>query len=218
MKNLLILTFISTLTLSCTQIVCKSCTEDQVKSLELISNGDYDAYRKFMDKYDDPDFSCCEDRSGTIIDRTELALSSYVQPSNSLAIIKDYFKYERSQDEKNYFINGYVDREGDEIIRYLIKEGAKIESVFATQFTVEGLKKLKRNGYDFDYIDPNTGNNLFLDYCMSEPRNSKERENVIECLTYLRSLSVDIKLKNFKGKSAVDLAKDSLMRDYLKTL
>lgn len=218
MKILLLFTFLSILTVSCSQIMCESCTEDQIKSLELISNGDYNAYRKFMDKYDDPDFSCCEDRSGTIIDRTELALSSYVQPSNSLAIIKDYFKYERSQDEKNYFLDGYVDREGDDIIRFLIKEGAKIESVFATQFTVEGLKKLKRNGYDFDYIDPNTGNNLFLDYCMSEPRNSKERENVIECLTYLRSLGVDIKLKNFKGKSAIDLAKDSLIRDYLKTL
>ena len=179
MKNLLILTLVSTLTVSCTQIMCERCTEYQIESLELISNGDYNAYRKFMDKYDDPDFSCCEDRSGTIIDRTELALSSYVQPSNSLAIIKDYFKYERSQDEKNYFLDGYVDREGDDIIRFLIKEGAKIESVFATQFSVEGLKKLKRNGYDFDYIDPNTGNNLFLDYCYSQPRNSKKRENVI---------------------------------------
>ena len=218
MKNLLILTLVSTLTVSCTQIMCESCTEDQIKSLELISNGDYDAYRKFMDKYDDPDFSCCEDRSGIIIDQTELALSSYVQPSNSLAIIKDYFKYERSQDEKNYFLDGYVDREGDDIIRFLIKEGAKIESVFATQFSVEGLKKLKRNGYDFDYIDPNTGNNLFLDYCYSQPRNSKKRENVIECLNYLGSLGVDKKLKNFEGKSALDLARDSLIRDYLKSL
>jgi hypothetical protein len=220
MKNLLILTFISTLTLSCTQIVCKSCTEDQVKSLELISNGDYDAYLKFMDKYDDPDFSCCEDRSGTIIDRTELTLFSYVLPSNSLPIIKDYFNYGLSQENKNHFLNAYIDTDNENLVKFLIKKNAKIESAYATfnLSSVEALKKLKRFGYNMDYIDPNTGNSLFLDYSMCKPRNSREREIVFEYLKYLRSIGADIKLKNFKGKSAVDLARDSLIRDYLKSL
>ncbi len=220
MKNLLILTLISTLTISCTQIMCESCTEDQIKSLELISNGDYDAYRKFMDKYDDPNFSCCENRSGTIIDQTELVLFSYVQPCNSLEIVKHYLKYDISQGQKNDLLSGAIDGDNEELIKFLISKNARIESAFATfrLSSVEALKKLKRFGYNMDYIDPNTGNNLFLDYSRCKPRNSSEREIVFEYLKYLHSIGVDIKLKNFEGKSAVDLARDSLIRDYLKTL
>jgi len=118
--------------MSCNQIGCKSCTEDQIKSLELISNGDYDAYRKFMDTYDDPNFSCCKDRSGTIIDRTELTLFSYVLPSNSLPIIKDYFNYDLTQEVKNHFLNAYIDTDNEILIKFLIKKNAKIESAFAT--------------------------------------------------------------------------------------
>lgn len=80
------------------------------------------------------------------------------------------------------------------------------------------MKKLKKYGYNLDYIDPNTGNNLFLDYSMCEPRNSKEREMVFAYLKYLHSIGVNEKLKNFKGKSAVELARDSLVREYIKAL
>lgn len=53
---------------------------------------------------------------------------------------------------------------------------------------------------------------------LAETRNSSERDIVFEYLKYLHSLGIDIKLKNFKGKSAVDLARDSQIREYLKTL
>jgi hypothetical protein len=218
MKILLIFTFLSIITLSCSQIQCETCTEYQLKAFESIDNGNYCAYRKFMRKYKDPNFSCCEERRGSIF-RLKLDLHVYVISSNSLAIIKDYFKNELSQEVKNNFLIGYVE-DDEEILNFLIKKNGKIEGVYAwgNMLNIIDLKKLNKNGYDFGYIDPSTGNNLFLDFCKSEPRNSKERKNVIECLTYLHSLGIDIKLKNSEGKSALDLARDSLIRDYLKSL
>ena len=218
MKILLLFTFLSILTVSCSQIQCKTCTKYELKALESIVNGNYFAYRKFMRKYKDPNFSCCEENRG-FIRRLHLDLRDYVKSSHSLSIIKDYYKYELEQEVKNEFLIGYVE-DDEEILNFLIKKNGKIEGVYAwgDMLNLNDLKKLYKNGYDFGYIDPSTGNNLFLDFCKSEPRNSKERKNVIECLTYLHSLGIDIKLKNSEGKSAVDLARDSQIRDYLKTL
>jgi hypothetical protein len=170
-----------------------------------------------MRKYKDPNFSCCKE---SYIHRLQLDLYIYVRSSHSLSIIKDYFKYELSQKVKNIIFIGYLEDDNEQILKFLIKKNGKIEGVYAwgNILNIIDLKKLNKNGYDFSYIDPSTGNNLFLDFCKSEPRNSKERENVIECLTYLHSLGIDIKLKNSEGKSALDLAKDSLIRDFLKTL
>ena len=216
MKILLIFTFLSILTVSCSQIQCKTCTKYDLKALESIVNGNYFAYRKFMRKYKDPNFSCCKE---SYIHRLHLGLRYYVKSSQSLSIIKDYYKYELEQEVKNEFLIGYLE-DDEEILNFLIKKNGKIEGVYAwgNMLNIIDLKKLNKNGYDFSYIDPSTGNNLFLDFCKSEPRNSKERENVIECLTYLHSLGIDIKLKNSEGKSALDLARDSLIRDFLKTL
>ena len=218
MKILLLFTFLSILTVSCSQIQCKTCTKYELKALESIVNGNYFAYRKFMHKYKDPNFSCCEENRG-FIRRLHLDLRDYVKSSHSLSIIKDYYKYELEQEVKNEFLIGYVE-DDEEILNFLIKKNGKIEGVYAwgDMLNLNDLKKLYKNGYDFGYIDPSTGNNLFLDFCKSEPRNSKKRKNVIECLTYLHSLGIDIKLKNSEGKSAVDLARDSQIRDYLKTL
>ncbi len=217
MKILLVFAFLSILTVSCSQIQCKTCTKYDLKALESIVNGNYFAYRKFMRKYKDPNFSCCKE---SYIHRLQLDLYIYVRSSHSLSIIKDYFKYELSQKVKNIIFIGYLEDDNEQILKFLIKKNGKIEGVYAwgNILNIIDLKKLNKNGYDFSYIDPSTGNNLFLDFCKSEPRNSKERENVIECLTYLHSLGIDIKLKNSEGKSALDLAKDSLIRDFLKTL
>jgi hypothetical protein len=219
MKILLVFAFLSIITLSCSQIQCETCTEYQLKAFESIDNGNYCAYRKFMRKYKDPNFSCCEENRG-FIRRLHLDLRDYVKSSHSLPIIKDYFKYELSQKVKDNFLTSYLEDDNEEILKFLIKKNGKIlgDAAWINILNLDELKKLNKNGYDFGYIDPSTGNNLFLDFCKSEPRNSKERKNVIECLTYLHSLGIDIKLKNSEGKSALDLARDSLIRDYLKTL
>ena len=219
MKILLLFTFLSILTVSCSQIQCETCTKYELKALESIVNGNYFAYRKFMRKYKDPNFSCCEENRG-FIRRLHLDLRDYVKSSSSLPIIKDYFKYELSQKVKDNFLTSYLEDDNEEILKFLIKQNCKIlgDCAWADILSFDELKKLNKNGYDFSYIDSSTGNNLFLDFCKSEPRNSKERKNVIECLIYLHSLGIDIKLKNFEGKSALDLARDSLIRDYLKTL
>lgn len=220
MKNITIFTILGTIIFSCSNVQCESCSKDVINSLELIGEGDNKVYQKFMDKYKDPNFCCCEEHSGLIIDRSELCLENFVLSSNSIEITKDYFKFNLSQVVKNKFLNGYVNSDSDEIIKFLIGEDAKLETVYFTFHlsSVESLKKLHKYGYDFNYIDPNSGNNFFLDYSMCAPKNSQDHENVIECLKYLNSIGVDIKSKNLEGKTAIDLAPDSLVREYLKTL
>jgi hypothetical protein len=105
MKILLVFAFLSIITLSCSQIQCKTCTKYELKALESIVNGNYFAYRKFMCKYKDPNFSCCKEG---YIRRLQLNLRDYVKSSHSLSIIKDYFKYELSQKVKDNFLTNSV--------------------------------------------------------------------------------------------------------------
>ena len=214
------LLFVITATLAaCSAVTCEECTEKTISELRKIGSGDYVTYKRFMKEHSDPAYKCRITNS--IIDLQVLSVDTEVIASGNIKIIKDYFTYDLSQETKNEFLEGYWGDDEDELIRFLIKQGAKMERYnFCDDSFLPGLKKLNKLGYDMNYVDPETGRNIFLDYCTMgyEKDNFQGGDCAVECLKYLKSIGVDTKLKNAEGKTAIEIASDSTIIAYLKSI
>lgn len=204
---------------SCAIIECEECDKNVPKEIEKISEGDFAAYKRFMQKHPDPEFSCCIRNS--VINSVNYNTIGHVRASENLEITKDFFNYELSQDTKNEFLSGYWRNNRDKITKFLIKNDAKlVVPSFIDSTFCPGLKKMKLLGYDMNHIDPKSGRNLFLDFSAMGYENKKFKggEQAIECLNYLKSIGADTKLKDAKGKTALEIASDPKIIEYLKTL
>jgi ankyrin repeat protein len=51
-----------------------------------------------------------------------------------------------------------------------------------------------------------------------EMDNFKDGDCAVECLKYLKSIGVDTKLKDAEGKTAIEIASDSTIIAYLKSI
>lgn len=203
---------------SCRFVGCEECTEETKEELRKISDGDVSTYKRFMQKHKDPYYSCCNRNS--IIDGVTYSLENYVRGSDYLEIITDYFKYDLSQKTKNDFMHLYwKGSEYEDITRFLIAQGCKVEyPSYCDSSFLEGLKKLHKLGYDMNHIDPNSGRNLFLQFSAIgyEQKEFRHGACAVECLKYLQSIGVDTKLKDIDGKTALELASDPVIIEYLK--
>ena len=204
---------------SCSLVDCKECQANIPEELSKIGEGDFKEYKRFMQKHPDPEFICCVRNRG--INSVNYSTRSYVLGCEDLEIIKDFFGYSLSQDTKDEFLNSYWTSSKDNIIQFLIDEGAKLErSNYCDSSFLPSLKKMNKLGYDMNYVNPKTGRNLFLDYSMMGYENKKFKGGAlaVECLKYLKSIGVDTKLKDAEGKTALEIASDSTIIAYLKSI
>jgi|GEM_PF-6191446 len=204
---------------SCSITECEECDKNVPEEIEKISDGDFAAYKRFMQKHPDPEFNCCILNSG--INSVNYNTIGHVQASQSLEITRDFFNYDLSQDTKNEFLSGYWGSNMDNITKFLIKNDAKlVVPSFIDSTFYPRLKKMKELGYDMNYSDPETGRNLFLDFSAMgyENKKFKDGEYAIECLKYLKSIGVDTKLKDANGKTALEIASDQKIIEYLKSI
>lgn len=203
---------------SCKLTGCEECTIEIDQELDKIRQGDFAAYKNFMQKHPDPEYKCCVTNS--VINSEVHKLKNAVRSSLDIEIITDFFSYNLSQDTKNDFLNVYwTGSKHEEITRFLINQGCKIKYTnYCDSTFLEGLKKINKLGYDMNYIDPKYGTNLFLDFSAIgyEQKVFKDGECAVECLKYLKSIGVDTKLKDADGKTALELASDPIIIDYLK--
>ncbi len=204
---------------SCKLATCAECSDHTKEEMSKIGDGDFSTYKSFMKKHPDPYYSCCNRNS--IVNSVTHRLENYVIGSNNLEIIKDFFTYNLSQTTKNEFLHSYWTDTTVEITRFLIENTAKLHYYnFCDSSLLHGLKSLHTLGYDMNYVDPKSGRNLFLDFSAIgyEKEVFKDGECAVECLKYLKSIGVDSKLKDADGKTALELASDPIIIDYLKGL
>lgn len=217
--NLVLLLVLATVLNACSAINCEECTESDIRKLDKIGSGDYAAYKRFMKKHPDPEFICIVLNSG--INAVSPSTKSEVVGSGNLKIIKDFFTYDLSQKMKNEILESFWGDDEDELVRFLIEQGARLERYnYCAESFLPGLKQLHKLGYDMNYVDPETGRNIFLDYSKMgyEKDNFKGGDCAVECLKYLESIGVDTNIKDAEGKTALEIASDSTIIEYLKSI
>jgi len=109
--------------------------------------------------------------------------------------------------------------EKKDIMRLLIKKGAHITPITklcCTKTCISTLENLHSIQYDFNWIDPETGNNLFMEYAGCPAPD--DPDDLIKTMQYLIELGSKTDLKNKEGKTAYDLAVNKEVKAFLKTL
>ena len=216
---LVLITLLGKILFSCEVLDCEECKNGIPEELEKIGSGDFGAYKRFMKKHPDPYYKCCYKNS--IINAETHSTKANVRGSGSLEIIKDFFTYDLSQSTKNEFLNGYWRGTQDDITKFLIDNGAKLDSrSYCDSTFLPGLKNLHKLGYDMNYVEPISGRNLFLDFSAMgyENEDFKDSDCAIECLKYLKSIGADTQLKDADGKTALEIASDPKIISYLKSI
>ena len=76
------------------------------------------------------------------------------------------------------------------------------------------FKILNDLDYNFNWIDPEDGNNILMKYAKC-PATENEEE-LIEIIKYFIKIGVKTDIKNNNGKTAYDIAVNKRVKEYLK--
>ena len=194
------------------------CTKEGVAALDAARNADLQGVKDYLENGGDPMYSCGTSKSGTFIDASGRGLDIEVTYSESYELIEYYLTYDIPDEVKANMLSVYASyEESDKLTRLLLKNGAHYtnSSCYAKDGVLR-LENLKRCNYDFNWINPEDGNNLFMDYAgCPAPDGATE---IIEILQFLVDEGVKTKLKNKEGKTALDMAVNAEIKAYIKSL
>ncbi|MFT5819849.1 MAG: ankyrin repeat protein [Crocinitomix sp.] len=192
------------------------CSEEENAIMVAADTGNYAIVMDYLKNGGDPMLEC-EGIQGSYSGNKYHKMSSYMNSCDSLEKVKYYLTLDVSKELKDEYLHHYLVLENDEMVQYLISIGAHFDHyLFCFPQGLPRFKKAAELGYNLDWQDPDTGNNLFMNYAWCE--NEKDAEANIIVLKYLVSEGTRTDLKNIEGKTALDLATNEKIKAYLMSL
>lgn len=195
----------------------KSCSNEEYLDLEKISEGDFETYKAFIEKHG-PNFSCW-------FGLTPEHLKYSVSASQSLKMYIDYFSYDIDQNTKNLFLNWDWKGKSDSLVWFLIRSGAELDRIHPScdSSTLYNLKRLHYMGYKLkDVVIDNSISKVYPENLFFAYATYSFVPEVCDCyldvLKFLKSIGVDTNYKDKQGKSAIDVAANPCIKEYLKKL
>lgn len=217
MLKFIIFSSVLFLVMSCT---VGTCTKEGDKAVRAARRGDVQGVKEYVENGGDPLYSCSYSGNGSLVDMTGRGLSAMVPISKSYKLISYYMDLDIPQEVKNNILFIVAMDDKMHLTKMVLRKGGKASAKEWVCFHggLIGLQHLKECGYDFNWKDPETGNTLFMDYATCPAPDKGDAEKVIEVMEFLVKAGSKTKLKNNKGKTALQQAVHSKVRAYLKTL
>ena len=219
MLKIIVLINLLLLVLSCST---GTCTKEGDKAVRAARRGDVRGVKEYIDNGGDPLYSCSYSRSGALIDMTGRKLDQAVAFSGSYDLISYYLDQDIPQEVKDAILIAVATDDDLKIVKMVLRKGGKASAkewvCYSGSGAIDGLNNLEKCGYDFNWKDPETGNTLFMDYATCPAPDKGDAEEVIEVMQFLVKAGAKTRLKNKKGKTALQQASHSKVRAYLKTL
>jgi hypothetical protein len=190
------------------------CDDLEIEMLDSIQAGNISYLRDYLSNGGDPLFECYENTRavpGTyrLLDR--------VASSNSFEIVELYLDQNLSKEAKDDLLTHFIN-EDSSIVQVLIDNGARISFSVNNCLPIDTLRhnSLEKYGYNYDFVDSNTGMTEFLDYSMCPC--PKGADKIIETLKYLIRKGANPNRTDVKGRSAYDLATNQEIKIFLKSI
>lgn len=197
------------------------CNKKTNRVLRSVERGDLQVLKNYLKNGGDPEYSCVYFKTGGGRfngGAYQQSLSNAVMRSQSYELMKYYLTYPISSETKTEML-GYSagDPEMLKITALLIKNDAHVDYEVGCYFPSDSaIYYLHAAGYDFDWKNPEDGNTLFMSYCRCP---AIEREPAaIKTLQQLIEIGVKTDLKNKKGQTALDQAKNPKIKEFLRSI
>lgn len=184
------------------------CSEVESQVLNAAIFGDTVALAAYLDGAEEYDFAC---RRHDDFLRAGESLSGAVMESSYPAVLRTYLRYPISSVLKDELLwlrsghdSGYVHT------RIALDHGAHLtypSKECIVRKMIECYEPFDSLGYDFNWVDPTTGNNMLMDYCACKPNHF--REDFVDVMRFLLSKGVRMDIKNLQGETAIDIAERS---------
>lgn len=164
-----------------------------------------DAFLKGAAEYD---FAC---RRHDDYLRAGESLHTAVQETNHPAILRTYLRYPVPPVIKDKLLWRRAARDSGHVLtQILLAHGAHLtypsEECIVREM-VAYYEPLDSLGYDFNWVNPTTGNNMLMDYCACKPEHFKE--DFVKLMRFLLSKGVRTDIENLQGETAFEIAERS---------
>lgn len=197
------------------------CNKKTNRVLRSVERGDLQALKNYLKNGGDPEYSCVYFKTGGGRfngGAYQQSLSNAVMRSQSYELMKYYLTYPISSETKNEMLCYYdSNNESPNITELLILKGAHVDYGDRCYFPTDStFYYLKSAGYNLNWVDPEDGNTLFMNYC-SCPAIEEETQ-LITLLKLLIEMGAKTDLKNKKGQTALDQAKNPKIKEFLRSI
>lgn len=199
---------------------CAPCSEKEQEVLTAALNGQVAPVKAYLENGGHPALKCKSFVKGNLstIPSTE-HLYVKIMRSRSFPMLKCYLDYDVPQLILNdlllhfIYIGGYDDY--PEFRQLLVDKGGNINYLGESCriFSIPEIYQLSRYNYDFNRVNPENGNTLLMEFAAC-PLIVGEEE-VIEIINFLISEGARTDIKNKEGKTALDLAKNEIIKEFL---
>ncbi len=184
------------------------CSEVEGKVLNAAIFGDTIALAAYLDGAEEYDFACI--RHDDLL-RSGESLFSAIRDTRHIAVLRTYLRYPISSALKDELLWLRAERDSAYVrTRILMDHGAHLtypSTECIVRKMVECYEAFDSLGYDFNWVNLTTGNNILMDYCACTPTHF--REDLMDVMRFLLTKGVRTDIKNLQGETAVDIAERS---------
>lgn len=139
------------------------------------------------------------------------SLHGAVMETRYPAVLRTYLRVPIQQEIKDKLLWRRAARDsGNVLTRILLAHGAHLTypaKECIVRDRVMYYERFDSLGYDFNWVDPTTGNNMLMDYCACKPEHF--REDFVEVIRFLLSKGVRTNIENLQGETAIEIAERS---------
>ena len=195
------------------------CNKASHDALEAARRGDVASVKQYLDNGGDPLLECFAvplDKETTM--HGYRRLYTQVEISGDLELLKCYLTYNIPNEIKDKMLEHFLAMRYSDHVKLLIANDAHSNIMACCHLPVclEQLRMLDSLNYDLNWVDPETGENLLMEYagCPSE----KHQDALLDIIKYLVEQGVRTDLKNNKGEALVDIAVNEKIKAYFQSL
>lgn len=201
---------------------CNRCNTKELEVLQAAREGDIVTIKKYFEDGGSPILSCFDGSSGGPLNFSEDDLYYVICKSESESLIKYYLEQELTEEIKNKMFYFFIEEKNKTFIQYFIEKKIGNNLIFFLAKNCSNIMSreihyvLTENSFNFNYINPENGNTILMEYATCS--GDTETEDLLELIKYFISIGVKTNIKNHEGKTAKELAVNQKVKDYLEIL
>lgn len=206
----------------------KRCSDEELGIYEAAEAGNVTKIKTYIENGGDPQLRCYDPYGGGKFNVNGSDLYFPICESSSKELVEYYLSLDIVPNQiKNEMFYFFLAKKDKNFLKLFINKYPQYSQAFRT------VNNCFHDGdltyyvflndelhYDYNQVDPITGDNILMKYaqCDGLKFEGKYEEELLKTIKYFVSIGVKINIKNKEGKTAIDLAVNPKVKEYLQGL